>query len=72
MRGLPDPQQVELRIASADGTGERLLVRLPAFAVFIVGSELVSGWKIDRRQYASKRERSEIRAEYHPRGGWQA
>ena len=38
MRGLPDPQQVELRIASADGTGERLLVRLPAFANFLWGA----------------------------------
>ena len=38
MRGLPDPQQVELRIASADGTGERLLVRLPAFANFMWGA----------------------------------
>jgi eukaryotic-like serine/threonine-protein kinase len=38
MRGLPDPQQVELRIASADGTGDRLLARLPAFANFMPGA----------------------------------
>jgi eukaryotic-like serine/threonine-protein kinase len=31
-RGLPDPQQIEVRIASADGTGERLLTRIPSFA----------------------------------------
>jgi Tol biopolymer transport system component len=38
IRGLPDPQEVELRIASADGSGERLLARLPAFAVFFWGA----------------------------------
>ncbi len=48
MRGLPDPQQVELRIASADGTGERLLVRLPAFAVFLWGAN----WSPDGKNIA--------------------
>ena len=48
MRGLPDPQQVELRIASADGTGERLLVRLPAFAVFLWGAN----WSPDGKAIA--------------------
>jgi eukaryotic-like serine/threonine-protein kinase len=48
MRGLPDPQQVEIRIASADGTGERLLARLPAYAVFIWGAS----WSPDGKSIA--------------------
>ena len=48
MRGLPDPQQVELRIASADGTGERLLVSLPAFANVMWGAS----WSPDGKAIA--------------------
>ncbi len=48
MRGLPDALQVELRIASADGTGERLLVSLPAFANVMWGAS----WSPDGKAIA--------------------
>jgi len=48
MRGLPDPQQVELRLAAADGTDEKLLVRLPAFATFLWGAN----WSPDGKTIA--------------------
>jgi len=48
LRGMPDAQQVEVRTASADGTGERLLVRLPAFAVFLWGAS----WSPDGKSIA--------------------
>jgi serine/threonine protein kinase/Tol biopolymer transport system component len=38
MRGVPDGNVEEVRIAAADGNGDRLLVRLPAFAAFAFGA----------------------------------
>ena len=37
-RGVPDRNVIEVRIAQADGSGERLLAALPAFAGFIFGA----------------------------------
>ncbi|PYX51653.1 MAG: hypothetical protein DMG79_02670 [Acidobacteria bacterium] len=37
IRGMPDPAEVEVHIASADGSGEHVLARLPAYAVFLSG-----------------------------------
>ncbi len=48
LRGMPDPQQVEVHIASADGTGDRLLVSLPAYAVFFWGAN----WSPDGKSIA--------------------
>jgi len=47
-RGLPDPQQIEVRIASADGTGERLLTRIPSYAAFMWGAN----WSPDGKTIA--------------------
>jgi eukaryotic-like serine/threonine-protein kinase len=38
MRGVPDGSVEEVRIAAADGTGDRLLVRLPAWPAFAFGA----------------------------------
>ena len=38
MRGIPDGDRIQLRIAEADGTGDRLLVQLPAFAGAMFGA----------------------------------
>ncbi len=48
LRGLPDPQQIEVRIASADGTGERLLARIPSYAAFMWGAN----WSPDGKTIA--------------------
>ena len=37
LRGLPDTLAMELRIANADGTGERLLVRLQSYPIYMWG-----------------------------------
>ncbi|MGC1453458.1 MAG: protein kinase [Candidatus Sulfotelmatobacter sp.] len=48
MRGLPDAATVELRIASVDGTGERLLASLPIYPVFMWGAS----WSPDGKMIA--------------------
>ncbi|HEV2401060.1 MAG TPA: protein kinase [Candidatus Sulfotelmatobacter sp.] len=50
MRGVPDGMAAELRIASADGTGERLLARLPALPLVI--SMLGPSWSPDGKKIA--------------------
>ena len=37
-RGVPERSVIEIRIAQADGTGERLLATLPAYAAFQLGA----------------------------------
>jgi Tol biopolymer transport system component/predicted Ser/Thr protein kinase len=48
MRGLPDAATVELRVASADGSGERLLARLPIYPVYMWGAS----WSPDGKTIA--------------------
>ena len=48
MRGVPDAQAIELRIAAADGTGERLLLRMDAYALFLYGAS----WSPDGKTIA--------------------
>jgi len=48
LRGMPDAQQVEVHIASADGSGDHLLVSLPAYAVFFWGAS----WSPDGKSIA--------------------
>jgi len=48
MRGLPDAATVELRIASIDGGGERLLASLPIYPVFMWGAS----WSPDGKMIA--------------------
>ena len=50
MRGVPNTTAAELRIASADGTGDRLLVRLPA-TPFPIGM-LGPSWSPDGKKIA--------------------
>ncbi len=50
MRGVPDATAVELRIASTDGTGDRLLVRLQAIPLTI--SMLGPSWSPDGKKIA--------------------
>ena len=38
MRGLPDAAAIEVRIASADGGGDRLLSRLPIYPIYMWGA----------------------------------
>ena len=49
MRGIPEGDAIQLRIAGADGSGDRLLVQLPAFANFIFGAS----WSPDGRSVAA-------------------
>jgi eukaryotic-like serine/threonine-protein kinase len=48
MRGLPDAATVELRIASVDGSGERLLASLPIHPIFLWGAS----WSPDGKMIA--------------------
>jgi Tol biopolymer transport system component len=48
MRGLPDAATVELRVASIDGSGERLLASLPIYPVFMWGAN----WSPDGKAIA--------------------
>ena len=48
MRGLPDNEAMELRIAAPDGTNERLLARLPIWPVYIWGAS----WSPDGKTMA--------------------
>jgi len=48
MRGLPDAATVELRLASADGSGERLLARLPIYPIYMWGAS----WSPDGKTIA--------------------
>jgi len=48
MRGLPDAAAIEVRIASADGGGERLLARLPIHAIYMYGAS----WSPDAKAVA--------------------
>jgi serine/threonine protein kinase/Tol biopolymer transport system component len=48
MRGLADAAAIEVRIASADGGGERLLARLPIHAVYMWGAS----WSPDGKTVA--------------------
>jgi Tol biopolymer transport system component/predicted Ser/Thr protein kinase len=49
MRGIPEVNAVQLRIASADGTGDRLLVQVPAWAGYMVGAS----WSPDGKSIAA-------------------
>ena len=48
LRGLPDAAAIEVRIASADGGGERLLARLPIHAIYMFGAS----WSPDGKTIA--------------------
>ncbi len=48
MRGLPDTVAIELRIASADGSGDRLLARLPIYPIYMWGAS----WSPDGKTIA--------------------
>jgi serine/threonine protein kinase len=48
MRGDPNAMAIDLRIASADGSGEHLLVRLPLYPVFMFGAS----WSPDGKTIA--------------------
>ena len=48
-RGVPDRSVIEVRIAQADGSGERLVAALPAFAGFIFGAT----WSPDGKTIAA-------------------
>lgn len=48
MRGLPDAEATELRIASADGSNERLLARVPILPVYLWGGS----WSADGKTIA--------------------
>ncbi len=48
MRGLPDTLAIELRIASADGSGDRLLARLPIYPIYMWGAS----WSPDGKTIA--------------------
>jgi len=48
MRGLPDAATVELRIASVDGSSERLLARLPIYPIYMWGAS----WSPDGKTIA--------------------
>src|SRR5579862_2599617 len=48
MRGLPDSEATELRIALADGSNERLLVRVPIFPLYLWGAS----WSPDGKTIA--------------------
>jgi eukaryotic-like serine/threonine-protein kinase len=49
MRGIPEGDAIQLRIAGADGSGDRLLVQLPAFANFMFGAS----WSPDGKSVAA-------------------
>jgi eukaryotic-like serine/threonine-protein kinase len=49
MRGVPEDEVIQLRIASADGTGDRLVAQLPANASFIFGGS----WSPDGKSIAA-------------------
>jgi Tol biopolymer transport system component len=48
MRGLPDTLAIEVRIASADGSRERLLARLPIYPIYMWGAS----WSPDGKTIA--------------------
>ena len=48
MRGLPDTEAMELRLASPEGTNERLLARLPIWPIYIWGAS----WSPDGKTIA--------------------
>lgn len=48
MRGLPDTEATELRIASPDGSNERLLARVPVFPLYLWGAS----WSPDGKTVA--------------------
>jgi eukaryotic-like serine/threonine-protein kinase len=48
VRGLPDAAGLEVHIASADGSGERLLARLPVFPIYMWGAS----WSPDGKAVA--------------------
>jgi len=50
MRGVPNATAVELRMASADGTGDRLLAQLPAIPLTV--SMLGASWSPDGKKIA--------------------
>ncbi|MFZ2011543.1 MAG: hypothetical protein WAU76_16160, partial [Candidatus Sulfotelmatobacter sp.] len=48
LRGVPDTLAIELRIASADGSGDRLLTRLPIYPIYMWGAS----WSPDGKTIA--------------------
>jgi len=48
-RGVPEANAVQLRIAAADGSAERLLAQIPAFASFMFGAS----WSPDGKRVAT-------------------
>ena len=48
MRGLPDAAAIEVRIASTDGSGDRLLSRLPIYPIYMWGTS----WSPDGKKIA--------------------
>jgi eukaryotic-like serine/threonine-protein kinase len=49
MRGVPDKNTIEIRIANADGSGDRLLASLPSIVVFLFGC----AWSPDGKTIAA-------------------
>ena len=49
MRGVPDKNTIEVRIANADGSGDRLLASLPSIVVFLFGC----AWSPDGKTIAA-------------------
>ena len=68
LRGLPDAVAIELRIASADGSGERLLARLPIYPIYMWGASWSPDGKTIAALRAAKRERIKMGAGCDPRG----
>jgi hypothetical protein len=49
MRGVPDKNAIEIRIANSDGSGDRLLASLPSIVVFLYGC----AWSPDGKTIAA-------------------
>jgi serine/threonine protein kinase/Tol biopolymer transport system component len=49
MRGVPDKNTIDIRIANADGSGDRLLASLPSIVVFLFGC----AWSPDGKTIAA-------------------
>jgi serine/threonine protein kinase/Tol biopolymer transport system component len=49
MRGVPDKNTIEIRIANADGSGDHLLASLPSIVVFLFGA----AWSPDGKTIAA-------------------
>ena len=62
-RGVPDRSVIEVWTTQADGTGERLVATLPAYAGFMFGRHLVPGWQHPRSVNPGRRQRRQLAIE---------